>query len=63
MPTVSKPSTQTRFVLDNMEELKKMIQARFDTMDSKFEAMAKVQTQLEEMDLKMGKHAQILEQM
>jgi hypothetical protein len=46
-----------------MEELKKMIQARFDTMDSKFEAMAKVQTQLEEMDLKMGKHAQILEQM
>jgi hypothetical protein len=32
-------------------------------MDSKFKAVGRLQTQLAEMDLKMGKHAQTVEQM
>jgi hypothetical protein len=62
-PQVSKPAAQTRFVLEKMEELREMMKQRFDVMDSKFEAVEKLQTQLAEMDLKMGKHAQALEQM
>jgi uncharacterized coiled-coil protein SlyX len=59
----SKPAAQTRFVLEAMDELKAAMFARFDDVDSKFGTLQQVQTRLEEMDLKLVKHAETMEQM
>jgi hypothetical protein len=58
-----KPAAQNRFVLEAMDDLKAAMFARFDAMDAKFGTLQQVQTHLEEMDLKLVKHAETTEQM
>jgi hypothetical protein len=60
---VSTPAAQTRFVLEAMEAFQEKMLARFDQMEGKFEALEKVQVQLQGVDLLLHKHAEVLEQM
>ena len=60
---VSTPAAQTRFVLTAMDELTKTLLTRFDAVDVKIGVLEKVQAHLEEIDSKLLKHADTLEQM
>ena len=49
--------------MEGMEDLKQVLLTRLNSMDEKFGALEKLHGHLEEIDSKLNKHAEALEQM